>query len=119
MVFFIFLLVFMFAFSGALYLMVRALPRVAEADPTEASGEYRSILDRWAHSDIPERIDATFNSWLLKFLRKFKVVTLRLDNALSTHLHKIRAEHEVHTKKAAIDFKEISGQNKESEEAEL
>jgi hypothetical protein len=47
------------------------------------------------------------------------VVTLRLDNALSTHLHKIRAEHEVHTKKAAIDFKEISGQNKESEEAEL
>jgi len=115
----------MFSFSGVLYLMVRALPRMAELDAASAEGgasgtvdafDNRNILDRWAHSQLPEKIDAVFNEWLLKSLRKFKVFTLKLDNAISKHLHKIRNEHAEADKKAAIDFKEISGQNKESEE---
>jgi hypothetical protein len=117
MVLFIFTLVLMFSLSGVLYLMVRALPRVEELDGSVAggalAGEHRGLLDRWAHSEIPEKIDASINSWLLKLLRKFKVFTLKLDNAISTHLHKINREQATADKKSAIDFKEISGQNKE------
>jgi hypothetical protein len=123
MVFFIFILVLMFALSGVLYLMVRALPRVAEIDGVTSTGGEgaanavvrHGILDRWAHSNIPEKIDAAFNEWFLKFLRKFKVFTLKLDNMITGRLHKIRREHAETEKKAAIDFKEISGQNKGDE----
>ena len=118
MVFFIFILLLMFSLSGVLYLMVRALPRVAEtagaatddsggATAAAAAGN-AGLLDRWAHSDIPEKIDAAFNEWFLKFLRKFKVFTLKLDNLISQHLRKIRRESETAEKKAAIDFKEIA-----------
>jgi hypothetical protein len=89
--------------------MVRALPRIAE----EGLPERKGLLDRWAHSDIPEKIDASFNSFLLKFLRKFKVMVLKLDNTISNHLRNIN--HQDKQKKSAIDFKEISGKN-ESEE---
>lgn len=114
----------MFSLSGVLYLMVRALPRVADISPADdganggdGSGSttgQRSLLDRWAHSQLPEKIDDAFNGWLLKFLRKFKVFTLKLDNLISTHLRKIR--HQEIDKKSAIDFKEISGQDKEDKE---
>jgi len=123
MILFIFTLLLMFSLSGVLYLMVRALPRIDDgagavgADGT-ASGSIpgpRGLLDRWAHSEIPEKIDATFNGWLLKFLRKFKVFTLKLDNMISRHLHKIRSEHETAEKKSAIDFKEIAGKNADEE----
>jgi hypothetical protein len=132
MVFFIFILLLMFSLSGVLYLMVRALPRMtmaraagvnagggtraASSDGSEtgdsfssaATGSPKNFLDRWANSKLPEKIDAVFNDWLLKFLRKFKVVTLKLDNMISQHLRKIRHEHETADKKAAIDFKEIA-----------
>jgi hypothetical protein len=111
MVLFLFTLVLMFSLSAVLYLMVRALPRVAEADGINGSSVDgpRGLLDRWAHSELPEKIDASFNAWLLKLLRKFKVFTLKLDNAISRHLRKINHEHAVSDKKTAIDFKEISG----------
>lgn len=112
MVFFIFTLVLMFSLSGVLYLMVRALPRMAEADDAmgaDGAAAPRGLLDRWAHSDIPEKIDGAFNGWLLKFLRKFKVFVLKLDNAVSSHLHKIHREKIEIEKKGVIDFKEISG----------
>jgi len=123
MVFYIFILLLMFSLSGVLYLMVRALPRVAELDGAGAVGadgavldlSNRNILDRWAHSHMPEKIDAVFNEWLLKFLRRFKIITLKLDNTITKHLHKIRRDTAEADKKAAIDFKEISGQNKEDE----
>jgi hypothetical protein len=110
MLLFIFTLISMFSLSGVLYLMARALPRIAE-EP--APVERRGLLDRWAHSEIPEKIDASFNSWLLKFLRKFKVFVLKLDNAISGHLKKIH--HEENEKKSAIDFKEISSSKTEEE----
>jgi hypothetical protein len=126
MVFFIFVLILMFSLSGVLYLMVRALPRVAEVEG-ESGGSgagaagiaavpgRRGLLDRWAHSELPERIDGAFNTWFLKFLRKFKVFTLKLDNAITKHLHKIHSERETNEKKSAIDFKEIN-ESKDKEE---
>ena len=119
MVFFIFIMLLMVSLSGVLYLMVRALPRVAEESAgVDGDGhEYRSLLDRWAHSEIPEKIDGWFNEFLLKFLRKFKVLAMKLDNAISSHLKKIHRENEANDKK--IDFKDITdGKDDESEDLE-
>ncbi len=102
----------MASLSGVLYLMVRALPRIAE----EPAGERKSFLDRWAHSEVPEKVDQALNGFLLKFLRKAKVLVLKLDNALSKHLQKIKPEDT--DKKPAIDFKEMAGQNKKAEKDE-
>ncbi|HEX4104167.1 MAG TPA: hypothetical protein VHZ04_01665 [Candidatus Paceibacterota bacterium] len=109
MVQFIFTSILMVSLSVVLYLMARALPRIVEEPQAEKPG----ILDRWAHSQFPEKVDLALNGFLLKFLRKFKVLVLKLDNTLSKHLQKVKVEES--GKKPAIDFKEIAGQNKESE----
>lgn len=106
---FIFTSVLMISLSAILYLMVRALPRIAEEPPTEKQG----LLDRWARSQFPEKVDAVLNGFLLKFLRKLRVLVLKIDNALSRHLQKVKPED--NGKKPAIDFKEIAGQNKGGE----
>lgn len=120
MIFFIFTLLLMFSLSTVLYLMVRALPRLEELPHAGAHGaagsgtgaqnaagsqngaaafEPRTLLDRWAHSELPEKFDAWFNDFLLKFLRKFKVIILRLDNTVSTRLRKIHREKTENGKK--------------------
>ncbi len=113
MIFFILNLILMVSLGAVLYLMVSALPRVAEAEGDDAD-DRRSLLDRWAHSEIPEKLDASINGFLLKFLRKFKVTILKLDNAISSHLRKISAEED--GRKPGIDFRDIAEQNKETEE---
>lgn len=106
---FVFVLVLMASLSAVLYLVVRALPRIADDPDTDR----RSFLDRWAHSEIPEKVDLALNSFLIKFLRKVKVVILKLDNELSKHLQRVKPEE--NGKKPNIDFKEIAGKNGEEE----
>ena len=101
---FAFVTALMICLSAVLYLMVRALPRIAE-DP---AGESKGMLDRWAHSEIPEKIDIFLNSFLFKFLRKIKVVVLKLDNNLGSHLQKMKAKEDEHERKSAINFREIA-----------
>ncbi len=98
--------ILMVCLSGVLYLSVRALPRIVE-EPSEHMG----FFDRWAHSEVPEKIDAALNGFLLKFLRKIKVGMLRLDNMLAKHLQKIHATE--NEKKVGIDFKDMTGENEE------
>ena len=81
---FVFTILLMLALGAVLYLMVRALPRIEEEPRAE-----ESFLDRWAKSRIPERIDAIFNGFLLKFLRRMKVFALKFDNAVSVGLRKV------------------------------
>lgn len=107
---FIFTIILMVCLGTVLYLTVQALPRIEEV-PTDGKG----FFERWAHSETPEKIDAAFNNFLLKFLRKVKVFILKFDNALAKHLQKIKPEQD---KRPSIDFKEISGQNKEEEKSE-
>lgn len=99
----------MLSLGAILYLMVRALPRI-----TEEPSEKKNFLDRLAHSDVPEKMDAALNSFLFKFLRKAKILVLKLDNMLSKKLRKIKSEE--NDVRSAIDFKEMAGQNKNSEE---
>ena len=108
MVEFIFTIILMISLGFILYLMVRALPRVVEDEAQESN-----FLDRWAHSQIPEKVDAALNLFLLKFLRKTKIVILKFDNVLGRHLQKMKPEAD--SKKPTIDFKDVTGQNKEGE----
>ena len=98
----------MLCLGTVLYLAVQALPRIEEVPADE-----KGFFERWAHSELPEKIDAAFNNFLLKFLRRVKVLILKLDNVLAKHLQKIKPEAD---KRPNIDFKEISGQNKEGSE---
>ena len=102
---FIFTIILMICLGTVLYLTVEALPRIEEV-PSEEKG----FFERWAHSEVPEKIDASFNNFLLKFLRRTKVLVLKLDNALAKHLQKIKPEED---KRPNIDFKGMREQNKE------
>lgn len=109
MVEFVFMIILMLCLGTVLYLTVQALPRIAE-EPGDETG----IFERWVRSGMPEKIDAAFENFLLKFLRKVKVVVLRLDNTLSKQLRAIGPkENRTNTN---IDFKEIAGQNGEGED---
>lgn len=110
----IFSSVLMVSLSGVLYLVVRALPRIAE-EP--GGGQGGGLAERWKRSELPEKVDAFLNGFLLKFLRKLKVMVLKLDNALSHHLQKVKPNGDGN--KASIDFKEIAGQNKEGDQASI
>jgi len=76
------------SFGGILYLVARSLPRIEE----EAVQGKPSFLDRWATSELPEKVDMALNTFFLKTLRKFKVFLLRVDNVLTDLLHKVRQE---------------------------
>ncbi len=106
----IFTIILMICLGTVLYLTVQALPRIEEV-PVDEKG----FLERWAHSEMPEKIDAAFNNFLLKFLRRIKVLILKFDNALAKHLQKIKPEED---KRPTIDFKEISGQGNKEESDE-
>ena len=111
MVEFIFTTILMLCLGTVLYLMVRALPRIEEVP--EGEGEaHKNIFERWAHSEIPEKFDAAFSGFMLKFLRRVKIVVLRIDNAIAKSLRKIQPQE--NRANTSIDFKEISGQNTES-----
>jgi len=97
---FVFTILLMLALGATLYLMVRALPRIEEESQAE-----ESFLDRWAKSRIPERIDAAFNGFLLKFLRRMKVVALKFDNAVSVGLRKVSSDEG--SKKPGFEIKDI------------
>ncbi len=110
---FIFTTILMLCLGTVLYVTVRALPRIEEVPAGE--GE-KGAFERWAHSDFPERIDAAFSGFMLKFLRRMKIIVLRIDNTIAKSLRKVQPqENRANTN---IDFKEISGQNTEGKETE-
>jgi len=103
MIEYVFTTVLMFCLSAALFLMVRALPRVVE-EPSESKG----LLDRWANSELPEKIDIAFNGFLFKFLRRIKIAVLKIDNGLGSQLQKMKAKEDDLERRSAIDFREIA-----------
>ena len=64
------------------YMMARALPRVSDAEAPRGPGWMDRLMKR-----VPtEKIDQNINSFLVKFLRKFKLVVLKLDNFIKIDL---------------------------------
>ncbi len=102
--------IFMLAVGAILYLMVRALPRVAED-----SAHKHTVIDRLAHSELPEKMDAIFDAFLVKFLRKLKVFLLKLENALNKRLRNINIEADNAAKASIVDFGDFANSHAESE----
>lgn len=75
------------ALGVMLYLIVRALPRV-----DEETYPAKNIFERWLASELPEKLDTAMNAFLLKFLRKAKVVVMKIDNYLNKELKRVRPE---------------------------
>lgn len=69
------------------YLVGRAVPRVNDevAEPSDKSKIEKLI------SSLPlDRLDAAFSNFLEKFLRRLRLILLKLDNAVGGHLNKIK-----------------------------
>lgn len=67
------------------YMMARALPRVSDVEPRKGPRWVERLMNR-----VPtEKIDQGINSFLVKFLRKFKLVVLKLDNFIGHRLGKL------------------------------
>ena len=104
--------ILMVSLGTILFLVARSLPRIEEEPETK-----QNIFERWVSSDMPEKIDAAFNGFLLKSIRKLKLVLLKADNSLTHHLKKIAPngngkdgkEVSHFTGKPKIDFKDITG----------
>ncbi len=108
---FILSLIIMIAAGAMLTLMIRALPRVEDA----GAPEKRSVFERWATSEFPERIDAAFHAFLVKFFRRLKIALLKVDNFLNEKIKKIPTEANGNGK-TKIDFREITGEKSVAEE---
>lgn len=108
--FFVFTILLMLALGTTLYLMVRALPRVVEDSQAK-----ENFLDRWGRSEIPEKIDAALNGFLLKFLRRMKILALKFDNAVSAGLRRVNIEEKEKDKNQKFDLKDITDTVNEKE----
>ena len=81
--------IFMIAVGVVLYLIVRALPRIDEGHGPHFK---TTVLEHWLTSEMPERIDRVLNSFLGKFIRRTKIVLMKVDNVLTNRLKKIKTE---------------------------
>lgn len=85
--------VLMIAVGVMVYLIVRTLPRISDEETAPAKG----VLERWLASEFPERLDAAMNGFLLKFLRRAKVVVMKIDNFLNKELNRVKLEDQAAT----------------------
>ncbi len=77
------------ALSVVIYILANALPRVgdeAEAQPSRLFSKFGA----WWKALPLQKLDAFFSSVLEKFLRKARVVILKIENAVSHGINKVR-----------------------------
>ncbi len=82
--------IFLLSFGALIYLAARVLPRIPEtAKPEPQREDYFEKLMR----KLPmERADEVTSMLLEKFLRKSKVIILKLDNFLTKHLKNLKPD---------------------------
>jgi hypothetical protein len=90
----------MVSLGTMLYLVARSLPRVGE-EISDKPG----FLDKLSSSELPEKIDAAFNNFLFKSLRKSKVIVMKVENFINGKLKKISPNGK---DKPKIDFKDLT-----------
>jgi len=79
----------MVSLGTMIYLVARAMPRVTETAKTEPAKDYFDELMK----KLPlEKADMLATLWTEKFLRKLKIVILKLDNFLSKHLKNLKPD---------------------------
>jgi len=89
------------------FLAARALPRVL---PTENPKSIWAHIDQWFGRLPLHRLDDWVNAFLFKFLKRMRVVTMKM-----RHLHKVK----LHTDNRAIGVQEmldhVQGEKEEGE----
>ncbi len=100
--------IFLISLGVILYVAVRTLPRLDPATPPDHKGAW----EKWLASGVPEKIDKFLNGFLVKILRRLKVLLLRADNAVSTQLKKVKPDTSGARENQSIDFKAIKEENK-------
>ncbi len=105
MVMYTFLLYLVFVGSLAViaFIAARALPRVSVEGETEPSlyTAFSAWLDRLPLHHVDERI----NGFLFKFLKRSRVVMMKIDNRLARHLDRVKknGEKPLHPVQEMID----------------
>ena len=104
--------IFMVSVGVLLYFVIRTIPRI---EPETGAPDTKGFLERFVISKIPERVDGAVNSFLFKFLKKFKIVLLKVDNVVGRQLKKVHPEKESieNGEKPVIDFTDIKSNNKD------
>lgn len=102
------------ALAAVVYILARALPRVSEEN--ELAGEKPNSFDRLLKKLPLEEIDKIINAFWGKFLRRFKVVILKIDNLVNKLLNRTKkAEHESLPQAMAQPEKEKTEENKNAQ----
>jgi hypothetical protein len=98
----IFLNVLLVGAGLALWLLIRALPRVDDEAPSA-----QSWFERWLTSELPGKIDAFTSTLWVRTLRRFKVFVLRLENGINQKLQTMKLESGEGIKGDKIDLKKV------------
>lgn len=106
---FILMNVLMVSVGAILVLVARTLPRVDHDVPVRTN-----VIERFVASEIPEKLDAVFNSASSKFLRKLRVWVLKLDNAIHRQLSKIKLQKEENANGTGTLFENTAAKSPES-----
>lgn len=73
--------------SLVVYMFVRALPRVADIDKPPTIYDY---FDAWLAKLPLHHVDSRLNALLFKFLKRVRVIIMKIDNHLIHHLERVR-----------------------------
>lgn len=73
--------------SVVVYLFTRALPRVADQDEPPTVYDY---FDAWLAKLPLHHVDSRLNALLFKFLKRVRVVVMKIDNYLIRHLARVQ-----------------------------
>lgn len=73
--------------SLVVYMFVRALPRVADIDKPPTIYDY---FDAWLAKLPLHHVDSRLNALLFKFLKRVRVIIMKIDNHLIHYLERVR-----------------------------
>lgn len=97
----------MVSLVAILVVAVSAMPRVGETH----SQRKQTFWERLIVSEIPEKVDVVVRAFTIKFLRKSKVLLMKLENSVTRALHGLHADE-----KPKIDLGQISSSQEEQKD---
>ena len=114
---FILELVFFISFGVIVFLFVRKLPYVSDIPSGMPSPHKTFFRAEWI-----DKIDRKLIDLLSKWLRKMKLVVMRLDNYVSRHIEKIKQRHTSESNQQnilkEIQQEEVKGEDEEEKKSE-
>ena len=90
--------------AAIIYLLARAVPRVRDEDLIIATESY---FEKLAAKVPIHKIDTWFGAAVAKFLRRLRLIVLKLDNLLHRSITSVNHKHQYPEKNSFID--ELNG----------